>query len=154
MSIEASADPVEEPKSEKVAEQPKVLATALSKLLATAATTSRKKRMASVLDPVLNLWRRHLLLLLKLLAGKLKMSEKWLLQTFLLLTLKRDPKKLRQKNLWKRASQKDPQHLLPRHLPRVIWITLFDMLRESSYRRSKLPKHSIMLRSWRTPRDP
>jgi hypothetical protein len=55
MSIEASADPVEEPKSEKVAEQPKVLATALSKLLATAATTSRKKRMASVLDPVLNL---------------------------------------------------------------------------------------------------
>jgi hypothetical protein len=55
MSIEASADPVEEPKSEKVAEQPKVLATALPKLLATAAATPRKKRMASVLDPVLNL---------------------------------------------------------------------------------------------------
>jgi hypothetical protein len=44
MSIEASADPVEELKSEKAVEQPKVLA---------ATATPRKRRMASVLDAVL-----------------------------------------------------------------------------------------------------
>jgi hypothetical protein len=53
MPIEASADLVEEPKSEKAAEQPKVLATALPKLSATMAATPRKRRMASVLDAVL-----------------------------------------------------------------------------------------------------
>ena len=52
MPIEASADPVKESKSEKAAEQPKVLVTALPKLSATA-TTPRKRRMDSVLDAVL-----------------------------------------------------------------------------------------------------
>jgi hypothetical protein len=55
MSIEASADPVKEPKSEKTAEQPKVLSppavTGLPKLSTT--ITPRKRRMASVLDVVL-----------------------------------------------------------------------------------------------------
>jgi hypothetical protein len=53
MPIEASADPVKEPKSEKAAEQPKVLVTALPKLSATSTTTPRKRRMASVLDAIL-----------------------------------------------------------------------------------------------------
>jgi hypothetical protein len=53
MPIEASAHPVEEPELEKATEQPKVLVTALPKLSATATTTSRKRRMASVLDAVL-----------------------------------------------------------------------------------------------------
>jgi hypothetical protein len=53
MPIEASADSVKEPKSEKAAKQPKVLAIALPKLSAIATTTPRKRRMASVLDVVL-----------------------------------------------------------------------------------------------------
>jgi hypothetical protein len=56
MSVEASADPVKEPESEKTAEQPKVLSPpaviGLSKLSTTTATP-RKRRMASVLDVVL-----------------------------------------------------------------------------------------------------
>jgi hypothetical protein len=53
MPIEASADPVKESKSEKAAEQPRVLVTVLPKLSATATITPRKRRMASVLDAVL-----------------------------------------------------------------------------------------------------
>jgi hypothetical protein len=57
MSIKASADPVKEPKSEKTAEQPKVLgppaAIGLQKLSTTTTATPRKRRMASVLDDVL-----------------------------------------------------------------------------------------------------
>jgi hypothetical protein len=53
MPIEASADLVEEPKLEKAAEQLKVLATALPKLSATVAATLGKRRMASVLDAIL-----------------------------------------------------------------------------------------------------
>jgi hypothetical protein len=52
MPIEASADPIKEPESEKTAQQPKVLVTVLPKLSATATTTPRKRRMASVLDVV------------------------------------------------------------------------------------------------------
>jgi hypothetical protein len=57
MSIEASTGPVKEPESEKAAEQPKVLSplvvTRLSKPSSTATATPRKRRMASVLDAVL-----------------------------------------------------------------------------------------------------
>jgi hypothetical protein len=57
MPIETRGDPVKEPESEKVAEQPKVLrcptVIALPKLSATATTTPRKRRMASVLDVIL-----------------------------------------------------------------------------------------------------
>jgi hypothetical protein len=53
MLIEARADPVKEPESEKEAEQPKVLVTSLSKLSATVTATLRKRRMDSVLDVVL-----------------------------------------------------------------------------------------------------
>jgi hypothetical protein len=95
MPIEASADPVEEPEPKKAAEQPKVLVTVLPKLSFTATATPRKRRMASVLDVVLESMKRNLLLLSKLLVGKLKMPEKWSLQAFLLFTLKRDLQKLR-----------------------------------------------------------
>jgi hypothetical protein len=53
MPIEVSADSVKELESEKTTEQPKVLVTTLSKLSATATSTPRKRRMASVLDVVL-----------------------------------------------------------------------------------------------------
>jgi hypothetical protein len=57
MSTEASANSVKELKSEKTAEQPKVLSpptvTGLSKLSTTTTATPRKRRMASVLDVVL-----------------------------------------------------------------------------------------------------
>jgi hypothetical protein len=53
MPTEAVADPAKEPELEKVAEQPKMLVTALSKLSATTTATPRKRRMASVLDVVL-----------------------------------------------------------------------------------------------------
>jgi hypothetical protein len=57
MPIEAIADPTRESESEKVAEkvveQPKMLVTGLSKLLATTTGTPRKSKMASVLDAVL-----------------------------------------------------------------------------------------------------
>jgi hypothetical protein len=57
MPIEAIADPAREPKSEKVAEkvpeQPKMMVTALPKLSVTTTGTPTKRRMASVLDAVL-----------------------------------------------------------------------------------------------------
>jgi hypothetical protein len=57
MSIEASVDPVKEPESEKTTEQPKVLSpsamTGLPKLSTTTTANPRKRRMASVLDVVL-----------------------------------------------------------------------------------------------------
>jgi hypothetical protein len=58
MPVEASVDPVEELKTKKIAEeQPKLLnppiATGLLKLSFTATMTPRKKRMASVLDAIL-----------------------------------------------------------------------------------------------------
>jgi hypothetical protein len=53
MPTEAVADLAKEPELEKVVEQPKMLVTALSKLSATTTATSRKRRMASVLDVVL-----------------------------------------------------------------------------------------------------
>jgi hypothetical protein len=57
MPIEASANPVKEPESEKAAEQQKVLSpavvTRLPKPLSTITTTPRKRRMASILDAVL-----------------------------------------------------------------------------------------------------
>jgi hypothetical protein len=53
MPIEAITDPAREPESEKVAEQSKMLVTALSKLSSTITATPRKRRLASVLDAVL-----------------------------------------------------------------------------------------------------
>jgi hypothetical protein len=57
MPIEASANPVKEPESEKAAEQQKVLSpavvTRLPKPLSTITTTPRKRRTASILDAVL-----------------------------------------------------------------------------------------------------
>jgi hypothetical protein len=53
MPTEAVVDPAKETKLEKVAEQPKMLVTALPKLSATTTATPRKRRMASVLDAVL-----------------------------------------------------------------------------------------------------
>jgi hypothetical protein len=57
MSIEANTGLVKEPESKKAAEQPKVLSppavTGLSKLSSTTTATPRRRRMASVLDVVL-----------------------------------------------------------------------------------------------------
>jgi hypothetical protein len=57
MHVEAIANRAREPESEKVAkklpEQPKMMVIALSKLSATTTGTPRKRRMASVLDAVL-----------------------------------------------------------------------------------------------------
>jgi hypothetical protein len=53
MSIEVIADPARELESKKVVEQPKMLVTRLLKLSATTKGTPRKRRMASVLDAVL-----------------------------------------------------------------------------------------------------
>jgi hypothetical protein len=57
MPIEASVDPVKEPESEKAAKQPKVLSpaavTGLPKPSSTTTATPRKRRMASILDAVL-----------------------------------------------------------------------------------------------------
>jgi hypothetical protein len=52
MPIEVIADPTKELESEKVAEQSKMLVTALPKLSATAIATPRKRRTSSVLDVV------------------------------------------------------------------------------------------------------
>ena len=79
MPVETIADPAREPEPEKVAErvpeQPKMKVTAMSKLPATKGTP-RKRRMASVLEAVLESVKRRLLLLPKLLAVKLKMSQR------------------------------------------------------------------------------
>jgi hypothetical protein len=57
MSTEANVNPIKEPESEKTAEQPKVLSpldvTGLSNLSTTTTATPRKRRMASVLDAIL-----------------------------------------------------------------------------------------------------
>jgi hypothetical protein len=53
MPMKAIANPAKEPESKKEAVQPKMLVTALPKLSVTTTTTPRNRRMASVLDVVL-----------------------------------------------------------------------------------------------------
>jgi hypothetical protein len=53
MPMKAIADPAKESELEKVAEQPKIPVIALTKLPATTTATPRKRRMASVLDALL-----------------------------------------------------------------------------------------------------
>jgi hypothetical protein len=53
MLAESVADPAKEPKLEKVAEQPKMLTSLLSKPSATTTAILRKRRMANILDVVL-----------------------------------------------------------------------------------------------------
>jgi hypothetical protein len=120
MPIEASVDPVEDLESEKATEQPKVRVTTLPKLSATSTATPRKRRMASVLDTVLESMKTPPPTFAEASGGKIEDAREVVMQAFLLFTLKRDLQKLRDKNLWKRAFQKDPQHLLSKHLPRVI----------------------------------
>jgi hypothetical protein len=75
MPIEASADLVKEPKSKKAAEKPKVLVTALPKLSAIAITTPRKRRMASVLDVVLESVKMPTLASAEASSGKIEPSS-------------------------------------------------------------------------------
>jgi hypothetical protein len=53
LPIKVGANPTKESGFEKAAEQPKVLVTSLSKLSATATSTLWKRRMATILDVVL-----------------------------------------------------------------------------------------------------
>jgi hypothetical protein len=53
MPMKAIADSAKELESEKVAEQPKMVVTTLPKLPASTTATARKRRMASVLDAIL-----------------------------------------------------------------------------------------------------
>jgi hypothetical protein len=76
MLIEASADPVKEPESEKAIEQSKVLVTAMPKLSATATTTPRKRRMASVLDVVLESVKMPTLASTEASGGKIEDARK------------------------------------------------------------------------------
>jgi hypothetical protein len=103
MLIEAIADPARDPESEKVAEKPKMLVTSLPKLSVTKTGTPRKRGMASVLDAVLASVKTLPPTSAEASAVKLKMSERWSLQALLLLMLRRDLRKLRQKDMWKRA---------------------------------------------------
>jgi hypothetical protein len=96
MPIEASADPVKEPESEKAAEQPKVLVTVLPKLSATATTTPRKRRMASVLDAVLESVKTPTLASAEASGNKIEDAREVVTTTLLLFMLKRDLRKLRQ----------------------------------------------------------
>ena len=76
MPIEAIADPTKEPKSEKVAEQPNMMVTSLPKLSAATTTTPRKRRMASVLDALLESVKTPPPTFAKASGEKLKMPEK------------------------------------------------------------------------------
>jgi hypothetical protein len=76
MPIEAIADPARELESEKVAEQPKMLMTALPKLSSTTTTTPRKRRMASVLDAILEYAKTPPPTSTEASGGKLKMPER------------------------------------------------------------------------------
>jgi hypothetical protein len=83
MPIKTRTDPTEEPKSEKAAEQLKVLSpattTELLKPSSVSATTPRKRRMASVLDVVLESAKMSAPASAeKLLAEKLRMRKKLL----------------------------------------------------------------------------
>jgi hypothetical protein len=80
MPVEASTNPTEEPKLEKTTEQLKALsssrATEPPKPSSIPAATPRKRRMASVLDAVMESVKHQLLPLPKLLACKLKIQGK------------------------------------------------------------------------------
>jgi hypothetical protein len=80
MPVEASTNPTEEPKLEKTTEQLKALsssrATEPPKPSSIPAATPRKRRMASVLDAIMESIKHQLLPLPKLLACKLKIQGK------------------------------------------------------------------------------
>jgi hypothetical protein len=111
-----------------------MLVTASPKLSATTTATPRKRRMASVLDVVLESMKTPPPTSTEASGRKIEDARG---------PSKAAPEKLVEESL----PEKNPQHLLPMHLPRVIRILLFDMLMENSYRQSKLPKLNIMLRS-------
>jgi hypothetical protein len=100
MSIEASTGPVKEPESEKAAEQPKVLSPlaviGLSKPSSTATTTPRKRRMASILDDVLEYMKVPVPASAKASSENLEMQKKQLLQARLMFLPKLDLRKPRQ----------------------------------------------------------
>lgn len=75
MPAESVADPTKEPELEKVAEQPKMVMIALSKLSATTTATPRKRRMASVLDDVLESVKTPPLTPTKASGGKIEDAE-------------------------------------------------------------------------------
>jgi hypothetical protein len=109
MLIEASVVPIKEPKLEKAAEQPKVLVTVLPKLSATAATTTpRKRRMASVLDVVLESMKMPPPTSAEASGGKIEDATE------------AGPSKAAPEKLVGESLPENPQHLLPSHLPRVI----------------------------------
>jgi hypothetical protein len=118
-----------EPVTKKVPEQLKMKVTILPKLPTTTGTP-RKRRMASVLEAVLEFVKMPPSSSVEASGSKTKEVPKII--TVGLPMPKRVLRKSYQKIIRKRAFQKNLRCLLPKHLPRVTWTISFDMLRESN----------------------
>jgi hypothetical protein len=120
MPIEAIPDPSRLPESEKVAEQPKMLVTALLKLSATTTGTSRKRRMASVLDAVLESVKMPPPTSTETSGGKIDDAREMVTASTSAAYAEAEPLETAPEKLVEESLPENPQPLVPMHLPRVI----------------------------------
>jgi hypothetical protein len=107
----------------------------LSKLTSAATTTitPKKRRMASVLDVVLKSTKTPTFTSAEASNKKIEDVKEVAAASASSIHIEAGPLGATPAKLMKESLQKRPHHLFPRHLPRVIWTILFDMLRESGY---------------------
>jgi hypothetical protein len=122
MPIKAIEDPAREPESEKVAEKvperPKMMAIALLKLSATTGT-SRKRRMPSILDTVLESVKTSPPSSAEASGSKIKDATE-MITASTSAHAEAKPSEFAPENLVEESLPKNPRHPLPKHLPRVI----------------------------------
>jgi hypothetical protein len=159
MPVEAKTNSTEEPKLEKTTEPLQTLSppctTELTKPSNIPVATPRKRRMASVLDAVMESVKTSTPASAEALRTEAKVpGGEMTPPTWLRLLLKLDLQKflpkldLRklQRRPWKKRVFLRNTNLLLLKLLLESWNSLFDMLWESSYQKSRLPKCNIMPR--------
>jgi hypothetical protein len=122
----------------------------LPKLTSAATTiiTPKKRRMGSVLDAILKSTKMPTPVTTEASDDKIEDVREVAAASASSIHIKARPLGATPTELVKEIfPKKTPHHLLPRHLPRVIWTIMFDMLRESDYQKSRLLKCNIMPRT-------
>jgi hypothetical protein len=107
--------------------------TELPKLSTTATTTPRKRRMASVLDAILQSTKLPAPATAEVSDDKIEDTREVAAASASPIHAEAEPSGAMPVELATKNLPENPTTHVLKHLPRVIWTTLFDMLRESSY---------------------
>jgi hypothetical protein len=144
MPIEASTDSTEESKLEIAADQLKVLSPpatiGLPKPSSVFAVTSRKRRMVSVLDAVLESIKTSAPASAKAPSEQIKDAKEAATTSTANAPTEAGPSETVSIPLVEESTPEKSKSSAPKHLKKAGIYSLFDMLRESSYLQSRLPK--------------